>query len=118
MLTGRASRDPCKRSVRASCVLHNTKLSRMRAKLFARCASLLLRCPQAPLTRQHYTVDMFLAVVVGCLVWHAATRWTYNGEPVRWRHPGEAPDPRQKVLTALILGVLGIVGYIIIVGGA
>ena len=73
---------------------------------------------QAPLTRQHYTVDMFLAVVVCCLVWHAATRWTYKGEPVRWRYTGEPSDPRQRVLTALILGVLGIVGYIIIVGGA
>ena len=73
---------------------------------------------QAPLTRQHYTVDMFLAVIIGSLVWHGATRWTYEGAPTRQRHPKDPSDPRQRVLTALILGVLGIVGYIIIVGGA
>jgi len=85
--------------------------------VIARERSPVLRA-QAPVTRQHYTVDMFLAVVVGILVWHGATRWTYDGEPLRKRHPQDPPDPRQRVLTALILGVLGIIGYIIIVGGA
>lgn len=73
---------------------------------------------QAPLTLQHYAVDMFLAVVLSALVWHAATRWAYTGEPLRLRQPGERADPRQPTLTALIVAVLGLVAYIIIAGGA
>ena len=73
---------------------------------------------QAPLTLQHYAVDMFLAVVLSVLVWHAATRWTYKGAPLRERRPGERPDPRQTALTCIIIAILGLVGYIIISGGA
>ena len=78
----------------------------------------LLLCSQAPLTQQHYAVDMFLAVVVTTLVWYACTRWAYDGAPWRQRHPQEPPDPRQRTLTGLVLLVLGVVCYIIIVGGA
>ena len=73
---------------------------------------------QAPLTLQHYAVDMFLAVILSALVWHAVTRWAYKGAPVRERRPGERPDPPQTALTCVIIAILGLVGYIIIAGGA
>lgn len=63
------------------------------------------------------SVDMFLAIVVAALVWHWAA-WAYDGRAWRPRHKTEPPDQRQWGLTALILGVLAILAYIIIAGGA
>ena len=60
---------------------------------------------------------MFLAIVVAALVWHWAA-WAYDGRAWRPRHKTEPPDQRQWGLTALILGVLAILAYIIIAGGA
>lgn len=74
-------------------------------------------CFRAPVTLQHYSVDMFLAIVVATLVWHWAA-WAYDGRAWRPRHKTEPPDQRQWALTALILGVLAILAYIIIAGGA
>ncbi len=73
--------------------------------------------PQAPLTLQHYSVDMWLAVVVTGLVWHWCA-WAYDNKAWRPRHATEPPDARQWTLTGLILCVLVLLAYIVIAGGA
>mmetsp|Transcript_298 Transcript_298/g.861 ORF Transcript_298/g.861 Transcript_298/m.861 type:complete len:244 (-) Transcript_298:305-1036(-) len=80
-------------------------------------AAVAYSCIRAPITKQHYSVDMFLAVVVTALVWHWAA-WAYDSRPWRQRHKSEGADPKQWALTGLILSVLAVVSFIIIAGGA
>lgn len=57
--------------------------------------------------RQHYTVDMFLAVVVTWAVW-AALAWVYpESRPLLPRPPGAAADrPNPFVVAVVALGLL------------
>lgn len=80
-------------------------------------AAVAYNCLRAPYTKQHYSVDMFLAVAVTALVWNW-TIWAYDSRAWRKRHSDETSDPKQWGLTGLILLVLAIVSYIIIAGGA
>ena len=66
-------------------------------------------CLQETVDKTHYSVDMFLAVVIACLVWH----WRSDVYDVKmtWksRVPHEKRDPIPKSLVALVMGVLCIV---------
>ena len=66
-------------------------------------------CLQETVDKTHYSVDMFLAVVIACLVWH----WRRDMYDVNmtWkiRLPHEKRDPIPKALVALVIGVLCIV---------
>ena len=76
---------------------------------------------QAPMTKQHYAVDMFLAVVVTSLVWMQLDWVCPASRPLHPRHPADPPDkrgPLQWLLTCLIFIVLVSLGVIIIGGGA
>ena len=78
-------------------------------------------CMQAPMTKQHYAVDMFLAVVVTCLVWMQLDGICPASKPLPRRHPADPPDhrgPVQWLFIALIFVVLVSLGVIIIGGGA
>lgn len=73
------------------------------------------------MTNQHYSVDMFLAVVVTALVWHALACIQPPGSKLHIRHCDEPADPGgplKWLLIGLIVAVLLIVGVVIIVGGA
>ncbi len=76
---------------------------------------------QAPMTHQHYAVDMFLAVVVTSLVWMQLDWICPACKPLPPRHPADPPDrrgPVQWLFIALIFIVLISLGVIIIGGGA
>jgi hypothetical protein len=64
---------------------------------------------QETIEKTHYSVDMFLAVVLTALVWHWRSS-SYSAAAV-WprRGPGAPWDPLPKGLVALVLGVLVIV---------
>ena len=93
--------EPCASHAPLAAAVVHTLVAWLKLYLCARCSS----------------VDMFLAIVVAALVWHWAA-WAYDGRAWRPRHKTEPPDQRQWALTALILGVLAILAYIIIAGGA
>ena len=76
-------------------------------------------CVQAPMTQQHYAVDMFLAVVVTGLVWLQLDFLCPAKRVLPQRHPADPPDkrgPLQWLLIGMILVVL-LSLFIIIVGG-
>ncbi|KAL3155537.1 hypothetical protein ABBQ38_011089 [Trebouxia sp. C0009 RCD-2024] len=78
-------------------------------------------CFRAPMTKQHYAVDMFLAVVVTSLVWMQLDWICPASKPLYPRHPADPPDkrgPLQWLLICLIFIALVSVGVIIIGGGA
>ena len=80
-----------------------------------------LVCVQAPMTHQHYAVDMFLAVVVTSLVWMQLDWICPACKPLPPRHPADPPDrrgPLQWLFIALIFIVLVSLGVIVIGGGA
>ena len=73
------------------------------------------------MTKQHYAVDMFLAVVVTSLVWMQLDWICPANKPLRPRHPADRPDrrgPLQWLLICLIFIVLVSLGVIIVGGGA
>eukprot|EP00198_Chlamydomonas_reinhardtii_P000275 XP_001689610.1 predicted protein [Chlamydomonas reinhardtii] len=71
------------------------------------------------LDRQHYSVDMLLAVVVTWAVWDWL-EWVYPaGRVALPRRPtGSPPDPLNPAVLALILVCLGVAGVIVIGGKA
>ncbi|KAG2448945.1 hypothetical protein HYH02_005702 [Chlamydomonas schloesseri] len=71
------------------------------------------------LDRQHYSVDMLLAVVVTWAVWDWL-EWVYPaGRAVLPRRaPGSPPDPLNPAVLGLILVCLGVAGVIVIGGKA
>ena len=76
---------------------------------------------RGPLTRQHYSVDMFLASAVTALTWRACEGVYPRCARLAPRKPGAPPDPRgllQWALTAAVFLVLAILALIIIGGGA
>lgn len=76
---------------------------------------------QAPMTKQHYAVDMFLAVVVTSLVWMQLDWICPASRPLHPRHPADLPDkrgPLQWLFICLIFIVLVSLGVIIVGGGA
>ncbi|DBA96869.1 hypothetical protein WJX82_005400 [Trebouxia sp. C0006] len=78
-------------------------------------------CFRAPMTHQHYAVDMFLAVVVTSLVWMQLDWICPACKPLPPRHPADPPDrrgPLQWLFIALIFIVLVSLGVIVIGGGA
>lgn len=73
------------------------------------------------MTKQHYAVDMFLAVVVSYLVWQQLDWICPANKPLPSRHPSDPPDKRgalQWTFIVLIFVVLVSLGIIIIGGGA
>jgi hypothetical protein len=66
-------------------------------------------CLQETVDKTHYSVDMFLAVSIACLVWH----WRRDVYDVNmmWktRSHNEKRDPTPRALVALVIGVLCIV---------
>lgn len=76
---------------------------------------------QAPITQQHYAVDMFLAVVVTSLVWMQLDCLCPDRYRLPQRQPAYPPDrrgPLQWLFTLLIFAVLMSLIIIIIGGGA
>ena len=76
-------------------------------------------CVQAPMTQQHYAVDMFLAVVVTGLVWLQLHFLCPANTVLPQRHPADPPDKRGP-LQWLFIGMIFVVLlslFIIIVGG-
>ena len=67
-------------------------------------------CLQEAVQRTHYSVDMFLAVVVTALVW-AWRAPVYPAPASAWpaRKPGAPADPVPRVLLALVFGTLALV---------
>jgi DNA mismatch repair protein MutS2 len=66
--------------------------------------------------KQHYSVDMFLAVVVTYAVWNALD-WVYPAsQPLPARLPGTPPDKLHPAILALLAGIL-LVAAIIVIGG-
>lgn len=73
------------------------------------------------MTKQHYAVDMFLAVVVTGLVWMQLDFICPARHRIPKRHPADPPDkrgPLQWLFIVLILAVLLSLFVIIIGGGA
>lgn len=66
-------------------------------------------CLQETVDKTHYSVDMFLAVVVTCLVWHWR-RPVYSASMVWKPRPvTAAPDKVPSLLVGLVIGVITLV---------
>jgi hypothetical protein len=72
-------------------------------------AAVIKLCLQETVDKTHYSVDMFLAVVIAGLVWH--WRRSLYDVTMTWRirHRDSPTDPLPKALVGLVIGVLCIV---------
>mmetsp|Transcript_14735 Transcript_14735/g.36745 ORF Transcript_14735/g.36745 Transcript_14735/m.36745 type:complete len:387 (-) Transcript_14735:193-1353(-) len=80
--------------------------------------ALVQACIRDVVDRQHYSVDMLLAVVVTWGVWNALA-WVYpHTQPLPRRKPGAAADKPHPLVLGLIAACLLVAGVIVIGGKA